>query len=601
MRERSNGGEHAESRLVQAALDGWQQAKFDMYNPAVPDPVISFSNDYKEPFYIDVRDWTVHLNLAHSPALDEAGIREFTRSISHHELAHYTICPYDGITNGLMLQAAQRVLGPTHAPIACNIVSDLIIEQELSRRFKDLTAWRFTESVSKVARDMAGKELSLTWRLIVKAESLVTGQPVPEEVEHAADFKEVIADAKKIASLVGKNLRDMNAWPSLVASVSRILKKYVQQDFPVLVATVDPAPSTNRRDVPGSDDTFIEIPVDVLEQSGDVSKTSDKDNGRMNERTLKQGRCRRGRGKRGDVPRQEPEKNDTRILVELAKRSKNVGEFGGPAVAMGLLRVEHVLASWYRSRAAGLIQVTLMTRRDTGSMPITPVTWRLGDPVETLDPTLTLLNSPLIIPNFTTRKWEQVMQTGLVPEKNYPDFLIVIDSSGSMGWHPDSDHAKGEYDTALVAAFAAVHFARLKGIQLAAINFSGNWRECEWTRDVSAIERTLLEYEGDGTVLPTRAVIKLAKQNGRPTLVFIISDAGLYDWQSEMQPLAALMERGHKIIFFLIGGRAADLQKKRFTEFMAQGGCIYCIRNVRNLIGLVVDEIKRAYSPNDGT
>ncbi|MEX2684128.1 MAG: hypothetical protein Q6373_021340, partial [Candidatus Sigynarchaeota archaeon] len=396
MRERSNGGEHAESRLVQAALDGWQQAKFDMYNPAVPDPVISFSNDYKEPFYIDVRDWTVHLNLAHSPALDEAGIREFTRSISHHELAHYTICPYDGITNGLMLQAAQRVLGPTHAPIACNIVSDLIIEQELSRRFKDLTAWRFTESVSKVARDMAGKELSLTWRLIVKAESLVTGQPVPEEVEHAADFKEVIADAKKIASLVGKNLRDMNAWPSLVASVSRILKKYVQQDFPVLVATVDPAPSTNRRDVPGSDDTFIEIPVDVLEQSGDVSKTSDKDNGRMNERTLKQGRCRRGRGKRGDVPRQEPEKNDTRILVELAKRSKNVGEFGGPAVAMGLLRVEHVLASWYRSRAAGLIQVTLMTRRDTGSMPITPVTWRLGDPVETLDLALTLLNSPLI-------------------------------------------------------------------------------------------------------------------------------------------------------------------------------------------------------------
>ncbi len=570
-----------------------------MYNPPVPDPVISFCNEYKEPFYIDVRDWTVHLNLAQSPTLDEAGLKEFTRSISHHELGHYTICPYDGITNGLMLQAAQRVLGQAHAPIACNIVSDLIIEQMLGRRFKELTAWRFVESLTKIAREMAGKEPSLTWRLIVEAEAIVTGQPVPEEVARAVDFKEVAADAKKISALVDKNMRDMNAWPMLVARVSRILKRYVQQDFPVVITTEDPTPSTNQRDVPGGDNTFIEIPEDVLGQSGDVSKTSDKDSGRMNERTLKQGRRRRrAKGKGSASQEQAPEPNDTRVLVELAKQAKNIGEFGGPAVAMGLLRKEHVLAAWYRSRAAGLIRVDLTTRRDTGAMPITPVTWRLGDPVETLDMTLTLLNSPMIIPNLTTRRWEQAMQTGPVPEKSYPDFLIVIDSSGSMRWHPNSDHAKGPYDTALVAAFAAVHFARLKGIQLAAINFSGSWRECEWTRDVSPIERTLLEYEGDGTVLPTRAVIKLARQNGRPTLVFIISDAGLYDWQAEMRPLTALMEGKHKIIFFLIGGHATDLSEKRFTEFMALGGRIYCIRNVGDLIGLVVDEIKRAYAPN---
>ncbi len=589
----------ANARLMQAALDGWTQAKADMYNPPVPDPVISFSNEYKEPFYIDVRDWTVHLNLAQSPTLDEAGLKEFTRSISHHELGHYTICPYDGITNGLMLQAAQRMLGQAHAPIACNIVSDLIIEQMLSRRFKDLTSWRFSEGLIKIVHDMAGKEPSLTWRLIVKAEAIVTGQPVPDEVARAADFKEVAADAKKIANLVDKSIHDMNAWPMLVTRVSRILKKYVQQDFPVLISTGDPAPSTNQRDVPGDDDTFIEIPEDVLEQSGDVSKTSDKDSGRMNERTLKQGRRhRRAKGKNAAPQEQAPENNDTKVLVELAKQAKNIGEFGGPAVAMGLLRKEHVLAAWYRSRAAGLIRVDLTTRRDTGSMPITPITWRLGDPVETLDLALTLLNSPLIIPSLTTRKWEQAMQTGLVPEKSYPDFLIVIDSSGSMNWHPNSDHAKGEYDTALVAAFAAVHFARLKGIQLSAINFSGSWRECGWTRDVAAIERTLLEYEGDGTVLPTRAVIKLAQQNGRPTLVFIISDAGLYDWQAEMRPLTALMEGKHKIIFFLIGGRGADLNEKRFAEFMAHGGRIYCIRNVADLIGLVVDEIKRAYAPD---
>jgi hypothetical protein len=65
-----------------------------------------------------------------------------------------------------------------------------------------------------------------------------------------------------------------------------------------------------------------------------------------------------------------------------------------------------------------------------------------------------------------------------------------------------------------------------------------------------------------------------------------------------MRPLVALMERGHRIIFFLIGGRAADLKEKRFIEFMQQGGRIYCIHNVRDLIGLVVAEIKRAYAPD---
>lgn len=587
------------ARQLQAAMDGWMQAKVDMYNPPVPDPVISFSQEYKEPFYIDVRDWTVHLNLSQSPVLDEAGLKEFTRSISHHELGHYTICPYDGITNGLMLQAAQRVLGDAHAPIACNIVSDLIIERELARRFKNLTTWRFAETVTKVARDMAGCETSLTWRLIVKAEAMVTGQPVPDEVTRHADFKLVAADAKKIAGLVEKAHRNMNAWPELVTKVARVLRKYVQQDFPVQFGSIDPAPSSNQRDVPGGDGTFVEIPADVLEQSGDVTKTSDKDNGRMNERALKQSGRKGRKGRKASPQQQLPGGNDTRVLVELAKQAKTIGEFGGPAVAMGLLKKEHVLAAWYRSRAAGLIRVDITRRRDTGMMPITPVTWRLGEPVEALDLAMTLLNSPLLIPGLTTRKWEQAMQTGTEPEKAYPDFLIVIDSSGSMRWNPNATVAKGPYDTALVAAFAAVHFARLKGIQLAAINFSGSWRECGWTRDVADIEKTLLEYEGDGTVLPTRAVIKLSRQNARPTLVFIISDAGLYDWQSEMRPLAALMEGGHTIIFFLIGGRAGDLSEKRFTDFMAAGGRIYCIRNAGDLVGLVVDEIKRAYAPGE--
>lgn len=582
-----------------AALASWEQAKCDMFNPAVPDPVFSFSKDYKEPFYIDVQDWTVHLNLQQAPVFDEK-FQDFVRSMSHHELGHYTICPYDGATNGLMFQAAQRVLGTAYAPVACNIVSDLIIEHEMSRRFTDLNAWCFDQTVSKVARSMEGKEPSDTWKLIVAAETIVTNTTVPKDAEATGDFKHVMADAKKIATIVQKNLRDTNAWPGVVGKVARILKKYVPREFQLKVSQVDIDPGSGWRDVPGEENTFIKIPDDVLGQSGDVSKTTDKDNGAMNGRSLKQsGRRRKRARKNKDTGQEQNEGNDTRILIELAKQAKNIGEFGGPAVAMGIIHKEHALAAWYRARSAGLIKVDLKVQRDVGAMPIAPTTWHIGDPIESLDLTLTLLNSPLIIPNRTTRKWDFAMQSGAEPEKHYPDFLIVIDSSGSMHWKPNatSDAAKGPYDIALVAGFAAIHFARTKGIQLAAINFSGSHRECDWTRNVSDVENALLEYEGDGTVLPTRELIKLATSNGKPVLIFIISDAGLYDWKAEMTPLTTLIERNHKIVFFLIGGKAEDLNGRRFVEFVNEGGRVYCIKHVNDLIGLVVDEIKRVYAP----
>nr|MDO8111394.1 VWA domain-containing protein [Candidatus Sigynarchaeota archaeon] len=598
--KKGKDGSEEDPQLRKVAIDGWDEAKCDMFNPAVPDPVISFSSDYKEPFYIDIRDWTVHLNLAQSPSLDEKILHKFTRSISHHELGHYTICPYDGTMNGLMLQAAQRVIGQVHAPVACNIVSDLIIEQSLAKRFNEITKWRFDESLTKITGDMKSQAPSDTWKLIVASESLAMNMDIPPAVKKAVDFKDVMADAKKIAKLIDKSARDTNAWPALVDKVSRILKPYLAQDFPVLVTIEDLDPSSGWRDVPGEEGTFVKIPVDVLEQCGDVSKTSDKDNGRMNEKSLKRSGRGRGRGRKGKE-QQEGEGVDPRILIELAKHAKNIGEFGGPAVNMGLIRKEHVLAAWYRARAAGLIRVDIKTLKNVGAMPISPTTWRLGDAVESLDLTLTLLNSPIIIPNRTTMRWDFAMQTGEVPEKHFPDFLIVIDSSGSMHWKPDAptDAGKGPYDIALVAGFAAVHFARKKGIQLAAINFSGSHRTCDWTKDVDQVEKIMLEYEGDGTVLPTREVIKLAVKNGKPTLIFIISDAGLYDWQAEMTPLTALMERRHRIVFFLIGGRASDLHEKRFVDFTKVGGRIYCIHNIHDLIGMVVDEVKRTYAPEE--
>ncbi|MBD3187323.1 hypothetical protein GF325_10870, partial [Candidatus Bathyarchaeota archaeon] len=538
-------------KLERIIVDGWLEALSDMYNPQVPDPHISFSNEYREAFYIDIEDWTVHLNMAHAPSLEPQSLRKFSRSISHHELGHYTICPYDGVTNALMLQAAQKELKPEHAPIACNVISDLIIENDLVRRFPELTNWRFKETLLKILEEMDGEGVSDTWRIVVLADKILNGKPIPRPVSESISFEDIREDVGAIAKIVEHSLHDMNSWPKATEKIAKILKKYLEKDFPVVEVGVHLAPGSNVRIVPGEDGVQVLIPEDVLEQSGDVTKISDKDNGRLNEKAIKKQHGGSEEFPDDELDSDEEKANRDKVLEKLAKESDTFSEFGAPAMGLGLVTRGQVLAAWYRYRSAGLIDVEIRVPKQKGQLPVTPVTWRVGDPLESLDLTLTLLNSPLMIPNLTTRRWDYEFDTGLVKSETYPNFLLVVDSSGSMGWNPgaSSKGGKGAYDTALVAAFAAIHFARRKGVEIAGINFSGYFRIRTWTKDLSRIESLLLDYQGDGTVLPTGEIIRLVEKNQDPCLVFIISDAGLYNWYGAMNPLMEILDDGNHLVF----------------------------------------------------
>jgi hypothetical protein len=166
------------------------------------------------------------------------------------------------------------------------------------------------------------------------------------------------------------------------------------------------------------------------------------------------------------------------------------------------------LATWYRGIARNLIEIKIYEEKSGGQLPVYPDIWRIGDPIEELDVVQTLLNSPVIIPNITTRKWVFKEGPGHMIEKQIPDLLIVLDSSGSMMWNytAKTDAGRGPYHTALVASFAALHYAASKGVKSSIINFSGRPDTCQWTSDYHIAERTLLRYQGSGTVLPIKAI-----------------------------------------------------------------------------------------------
>ncbi|MHA1792931.1 MAG: vWA domain-containing protein [Promethearchaeota archaeon] len=595
-------------RLKKIAKEAWDEAVYDMCYPDVPEPKITFSEEYKEPFYIDMDTLIVYLNLFHVPYKDDDSFRKFVRSVSHHELGHYTIAPYDGVTSALMFQGAMTVLEQEHAPIVCNVVSDLIIEHELALRFKELTKMRTNLSLEMVVNQFHENKVSRFWKIIVEAESIITGNPLPDFITKKIDFNDVEKDAKTIAKIVKKQVENINEWPKVTKKVASVLKKYLENDAPISQAQKpSTSPSSGARAPPGGGGNVVIIPDEVLGHSGDVTKISDRDNGRLNEKILKKKKenARGKKGTRGDFKDLDDLDQDTldddlkkQILKKLAKHAKNLHEFGGPATALGLVLKGDVLASWYRYRGENLLNFDIKVEKPSGQVPITPTKWRIGDPIESLDLTLTLMNSPLIIPNLTTRKWEFRMGTGIQQVENYPDLLIVLDSSNSMGWNPSSSkHNRGLFDTALVASFAALHFANRKDIKFAAINFSGYVFETEWTKNVSEIEQVLLYYQNDGTVLPTENIMNLVKKNNSPTIILIISDAGLYNWQKSVPPLMKLIKDGHFILFFIIGANASILEKKRFRDFVSLGGKIYVISRVQDLAGLVVEEIQKIYSP----
>ena len=172
--------------------------------------------------------------------------------------------------------------------------------------------------------------------------------------------------------------------------------------------------------------------------------------------------------------------------------------------------------------------------------------------------------------------------------------LIVLDSSGSMNWNYKNNTKKNSsrFHIALIASFASLHYAATKGAKFSIINFSNRADICPWTNNYLKAEQTLLRYQGGGTVLPINEIIQQCENSEKKTLIFIITDFGIHNWSPTKKVLISLSEKGHKIIGFFIG--ASNIPKDKLRDLL-ENVTFYPVKNVKDLINLVVVEIKRNY------
>ena len=581
--------------------EAWEQSLKFFHNPAIPSPLFIFDKSKFLGFFIDMNTWETVMNLSNSPQLIlDKEILNYFRALSLHEISHYAVCPYDILTNARLIKAALRHVTERQTPIIVNLFADLLIDMKLFRQKPEIMEEEFRSSFKmnqKIGKSKTEKRHSKFYKILVKCYELMWDINL-NLLE--TEYEDITPLAKRIKDIIMKDFEDFTSWEKKVTKIAGILKNIMMEDFqPSIESESQPGTGSGTTEwgedfTAGDTDKFsneIQIPLDVQATVGNPleiktkSKASDASDGRSGPS--------RGRGRRSRSKTDEEDKRDAEILAG----EMNLGDFVRINRIMGLVPRTQAIATYYRGISKNLIKIKMLQRKPSGSIPIGIEPWRISDPIEKLDILQSLLVSPKIIPNITTRKWIMKDGPGIDSELGLPDLLLVLDSSGSMEWDPFSKRKKNKspYHLALVASFASLNYALMKGAKVAAINFSDYFNVQSWTREIKKIEKILLNYQGMGTNLPTTEIKRQCQIADRKSIVFLITDFEIFNWGVAYPDILKILHMGNKIIGFFIGGNPSELNSPDFDELSTLGAKFYCVNNVDDLIGLVISEIKEVY------
>ncbi len=554
-----------ELHIIELAKKAWTKTQRDFFFPPLDLPNFIFDYSNLEGFYIDLQDkWKITMNLANTPIfIEDQDYINYFYAISLHEVSHYQVIPYDGLINAKLLKAAMIYVNENFAPIVVNVFADFIIDTKLHKKKPDLISWEIIKTYIHLLDKSKNKMSEFSKFLFRSYEKLL-------DIKISTDgfLSSVENVANKVVNVVKKNFEDESLWEAKVSKIAYHLKSLVNNTFTLVGPRVQRGDGKANRKSPGRSGSNIEFPEEILEIMDNPLENKNLDK-------LKED---------GD--------DELRQKAEDFAKETPYSEFGAPAGQAGIMIDGNPLATWYRGIAKDLIQIKIYEEKPGGQLPIYPEVWRLGEPLEELDIVQTVLNSPIIIPNVTTRKWAKKIGEGHLIEKQIPDLLLVLDSSGSMKWNYLAKTASGVYHTALLASFAALHFAANKGVKFSIINFSNRADICDWTNNYQKAERTLLRYQGGGTQLPIKAIVKQCEKSDREALIFIITDFGIYNWNSAKKLLLSLSNKGHKIVGFFIG--ASKIPEDKFKDLLEKV-TFYPIKNSKDLINLVIEEVRKYY------
>ncbi|MCF8306050.1 MAG: VWA domain-containing protein [Ignavibacteriales bacterium] len=532
----------------------------------IPLPKIDFifpdSINYKTgEYYIKIDEtFRIFFNFGLLP-IRYSEFQEEVRVIVRHEIEHYMCCPFDVLTHLRMLKGIIETYNTHYHHHLIDIISlagrianetaDIIIDTKNFRRHKSETL-KSEKSWIKNSSEGAVKDLPRHNKLMFLTKEIIWKEDLGlgEEDEGLRDTVESLAEKLEKGGITNKSL-----FTSKTIEYTHCFFKLYEQEKQY----------QRQKEIENAGEADQNLP-----QSGQPQLIPPK-----------------GASENGSqFIFQSPDKiKDT--LVQFAQEA-SLQQFSQILSAAGIsnLSEQDKQKIWFEAHNMDIIPIIERAQLGSNDHYSYPAPWRLSDPLEDLDMTLSFSTSPVIIPGITTKKWVRNSVFNSGSEKTNMNLLLIIDYSGSMG---DVNNENSNIHQAILAAYGIIRYFESINKKIAVLGFSDVPRVFDWSKDYDSVREYLLHNGSGGTKFPVLEAQRLVEESRESIVSVIITDGEIQNNIEAVSYLKEYLTDGNRLYIFLQDNKSINQNYKLLIDF---GGRIVKCLSAKQMRDFVLNEIE---------
>ena len=566
-------------------------------------------------YYITIdKTWQIHLNFGKLP-VSYKEFQDEVKVLTRHEIEHYMCCPFDVITHLRMLKCIRNIYYREYSHLGINIeyacgsianqAADIIVDTKNFYLHPQETLQSEINWIKK------GANIAICPRhnkLMFLTKEAIWGCSL--------DIKENDAELPKIVAQMAKKFKE-NGIDDKSSFLSKT-EEYTRAFFNLYIRDKKEG-NDNQGDQQGQSSSSNQQQGGQQGQSGSSNQQQGGQQGQSGsgnqQQGGQQGQSSSGNqqqgGQQGQLdlsnqqqgqfsigPKDKSENGSAFVFadpdkikeaIEALAHETELNEFVDLLGIAGLggLSCKDREKLWFIAQSSDIIPIEEET--NTGN-PINysyPNTWRIGDPIESLDLILSYITSPKLIPGITTKKWERITTESHGSEKKLRDLLLVVDTSGSM---KSVTREADNMHQAVLASFGILNYFESKKCKVALIEFSDSVRvDITWTVQYDEIREKLLTNGSGGTQFPIHRIQSTLEKSKNELVTVVITDGELGNLQESITYFREYLNEGNKLYIFLLGSNGLSNGYDKLSEI---GAKVYKANGAREFCNLVLTDLE---------
>lgn len=552
-------------------------------------------------YYITIdKTWQIHLNFGKLP-VSYKEFQDEVKVLTRHEIEHYMCCPFDVITHLRMLKCIRNIYYREYSHLGINIeyacgsianqAADIIVDTKNFYLHPQETLQSEINWIKK------GANIAICPRhnkLMFLTKEAIWGCSL--------DIKENDAELLKIVAQMAKKFKE-NGIDDKSSFLSKT-EEYTRAFFNLYIRDKKEG-NDNQGGQQGQSGSSNQQQGGQQGQSGSGNQQQGGQQGQSSSSNQQQG------GQQGQLdlsnqqqgqfsigPKDKSENGSAFVFadpdkikeaIEALAHETELNEFVDLLGIAGLggLSCKDREKLWFIAQSSDIIPIEEET--NTGN-PINysyPNTWRIGDPIESLDLILSYITSPKLIPGITTKKWERITTESHGSEKKLRDLLLVVDTSGSM---KSLTREADNMHQAVLASFGILNYFESKKCKVALIEFSDSVRvDITWTVQYDEIREKLLTNGSGGTQFPIHRIQSTLEKSKNELVTVVITDGELGNLQESITYFREYLNEGNKLYIFLLGSNGLSNGYDKLSEI---GAKVYKANGAREFCNLVLSDLE---------